>query len=701
MTIPEKQKQELLELLKIHYGYTTLREGQEQALDSLLSGQNTIVVMPTGGGKSLCYQLPSLIFDGITIVISPLIALMKDQVDSLTKVGIPATFINSSISPNDTAARLESIKRGHFKLLYVAPERFYSQEFIEALKKIKVSLFAIDEAHCISSWGHDFRPSYMKLRHAIVELGNPLVIALTATATPEVREDIVKQLGLESPKLVITGFARPNLKFGVIRANESAKPHHVLEAVRSADSGAGVIYVSTRARADELLQTLIDNGINAIGYHAGLDPLERKNVQEMFMRNQAKVIVATNAFGLGIDKPDVRFVIHYDMPGTVEAYYQEAGRAGRDGLPSHCLLLYNSRDRVLQEFFIKGDNPSPEMILELYQVLLDYGSDHILVTYNELGKLVHGAGPDMAIGTAIKILEREGLIRRAQDKAANAYLRIFKSKPEAEVIFGPRAKKQLEVLQKLFMKYGQEVSQGFDFNLDEAAAILDTSKDSLRRLIKKLEDADFAEYRPPFKGTEIDIIKRLDLHEVKFDKEALKNKLKHAHNKLDKMENYVFYPGCRPGYITEYFGETGQRCGKCDNCLMAGVFDIDLGSAFGEVHKTGKGAESAVIGDHGEAMSMNTKLTQLETYDLYNQGMSIEVMAQTRNLKPATIVEHLCFLVNAGMALDIRRFVDEETEERIRKVISEVGKERLAPIKEALGDEVSWNEIKLVMAQNK
>lgn len=690
MTIPEKQKQELRDLLKIHYGYDTLREGQELALDSLLSGHNTIVVMPTGGGKSLCYQLPSLIFDGLTIVISPLIALMKDQVDGLTKVGIPATFINSSISPNDTTARLEAIQRGHFKILYIAPERFYSQEFIQALKKIKVSLFAVDEAHCISSWGHDFRPSYVKLRHAIVELGNPLVVALTATATPEVRADIVKQLGLENHKLVITGFARPNLSFAVVRANEGAKPHYVLEAIRSAEHGAGVIYVSTRSRADDLLQVLIDNGIDAIGYHAGLEPQERKNVQEMFMANKAKVIVATNAFGLGIDKPDVRFVIHYDMPGTVEAYYQEAGRAGRDGKPSQCLLLYNSRDRVLQEFFIKGDNPSPEMILALYQVLLDYGTDRILVTYSELGKQLHDSGPDMAVGTAIKILEREGLIRRAQDKAANAYLKIYKTKAEAESLFGPRSKKQVVILEKLFEKFGEDILHGFDFNLDDVAAILDTTKDSLRRFIKKLEDNGMADYKPPFKGTEIEILKRLEISEVKFDKEVLKNKLKHAHAKLDKIENYVFYPGCRASYITEYFGEPGKRCGICDNCANHGELDIDLGGAFG-----------VSLDEDADVPEMSTKLTQLETYDLYNQGMDIDDMAMARNLKPATIVEHLCFLLNAKMEVDVRRFVPEEIEKKIMEAIAKVGQDRLAPIKEELGDAIGWNEIKLVMAQSK
>lgn len=696
----DKQKRELLELLKIHYGYGELRPGQDRAIDAVLAGENAMVIMPTGGGKSMCYQLPALILEGITIVISPLIALMKDQVDNLNRIGIPATFINSSISPNDTLARLDAIQRGHFKLLYIAPERFYSQEFIDTLKRVKVSLFAVDEAHCISSWGHDFRPSYLRLRHAIDMLGNPhsteasrgkpQVIALTATATPQVREDILKQLGLENPRLIVTGFSRPNLTFGVIRANEGAKPHFVLEAIRGAEAGSGVIYVSTRSRADDLLQVLIDNGIDAVSYHAGLEASERKRIQEDFMTNRTKVIVATNAFGLGIDKPDVRFVIHYDMPGTVEAYYQEAGRAGRDGKPSFCLLLYNSRDRVLQEFFIKGDNPSPELILEIYQVLLSYETDRVLITYGELMKMVSETVPDMAIGTAIKILEREGLIRRSQDKAASAYLKIRKPKEDVAKVFGARAKKQLEILEKLFDKYGEDLLYGFDFNLDDLAEILGTTKESFRRFVKKLEEHDLVEYKPPFKGTEIEILKRLPYHEVHLDTSALKEKLNHAYDKLEKIENYVFYPGCRASYITEYFGEVANpRCGKCDNCIERSDIDIDLQGAFGvtldEVSPT--------------SAEMSTKLAQIETYDLYKEGKTIEEMAMIRNLKPATIIEHLCFLINAKMDIDISRFVDRETEEKIQDAISKVGKDKLAPIKELLGDEVGWNEIKLVLAK--
>jgi len=570
-----KKKEQLKELLKIHFGYESFRPGQERAIDNILQKKDTVVVLPTGGGKSLIFQLPALILEGVTIVVSPLIALMKDQVDSLERVGIPATFINSSISPAETEKRLAQIKSGYYKIVYIAPERFYNQVFIKELKNIKVSLFAIDEAHCISQWGHDFRPSYMRLKDAIRFVGSPVVVALTATATPEVRDDIVKQLALEDSELVITGFARPNLQFAVMPATNGQKTESILNLLTTnSELGSGIIYVGTRARADEIVEVLIDNDIKAVGYHAGMDTESRDWVQNKFMSGEAQVVVATNAFGLGIDKKDIRFVIHHDLPGTIEAYYQEAGRAGRDGKPSFCLLFYHAQDRYLREFFIKGDNPDPNIILEIYDFLLRRAgleietSASILITYAEIAQNLSDSVPEMAIGTALKILEKEGYISRPNEKNSNSFLKTKKDWSEVAASIGKRAKSQMEIVEKLGEKYHHDLEKGWEFNPEEVAIVLKVKKDSLLRAIKKLAEKDLVEYRPPFRGTEIKILKIVEPEDINLDFKALKAKADRAYEKLNEMENYVYHLGCRQSYILNYFGDfKAQPCGQCDGCL--------------------------------------------------------------------------------------------------------------------------------------
>ncbi|MFA5359912.1 MAG: RecQ family ATP-dependent DNA helicase [Patescibacteria group bacterium] len=694
----DNKKQQLLELLKLHYGFKAFRPGQEKVIDNILAGISTVVIMPTGGGKSLCYQLPALVLGGVTLVISPLIALMKDQVDGLQKIGIPATFINSSISQAETASRIEAVKAGQYKLLYIAPERFYSPDFIAALKQIKVSLFAVDEAHCISQWGHDFRPSYIKMKSAIENLDNPIVLALTATATLEVRDDIIKQLGLINPSLVITGFARPNLQFGVINTQDSRKPQFVLDAISSAPDGTGIIYVGTRSRADELLQVLLGNNIEAVSYHAGMEAEDRKWVQENFMKGKAKVIVATNAFGLGIDKRDIRFVIHYDMPGTIEAYYQEAGRAGRDGKQSFCLLLYSPRDRYLQEFFIKGDNPPPEMILEMYDILKNYETDTILITYSEIAEMLSDKVPEMAVGTGLKVLEREGYIARSHDRVGQAYIKVKNEKLKAARLAEDgesrresqkfKSKSQRNNLEQLINKYGDELEKGMYANLEEMADILKVKKDTLARLIKKLKELELAEYVPPFRGTEIKILKRVEGDDVKLDFAALKHKLKHAYKKLDLMENYIYHFGCRQKYILDYFGELeADKCAKCDNCLVKDM---------GEVEKV------QVEEKHKKKISnLSTKLTQLETLELWDKGLSLEKIAEARELTIDTIVGHLCFLIEKGLGVKIDKLVKPERQKKIIAAIKTAGTDKLTPIHEILGEDYSWDEIKLVLAKIK
>ena len=690
MVSAKQKKQDILELLKIHYGFEDFRPGQEQAIDSILEGKDTVVVMPTGGGKSLIYQLPALVLEGITIVISPLISLMKDQVDSLNSVGIPATYINSSISQIESLKRLSALKSGEYKLVYIAPERFYSQEFINGLKGIKVSLFAIDEAHCISQWGHDFRPSYTKLKYAIELVGKPIVAALTATATPTVRQDIIKQLGLIDYNLFISGFARPNLQFGVIRANEGDKMDIIMQAISSAPGQPGIIYAGTRFKVDEIAKYLLDSGIDALVYHAGMDNKDRNLVQEKFKNEDGKVVVATNAFGLGIDKKNVRFVIHYDMPGTIESYYQEAGRAGRDMQPSFCLLLHAPKDRYLREFFIKGDNPPPESIIEIYQHLNSYEKSPVMVTYASIAENLSEKLPDMAIGTALRILEKEGYISRPNEKSANAYMKFLEGFENILNSIGARAKKQREILEKLNDHYQEQLYEGVDFNLEEISSILSCKKETLRKLLISLSENGAVEYKPPFKGTEIRILKRVELADLNLNFEALRQKLKSAQARLDEMENYIYHHGCRQEYVLNYFGEVkNYACGKCDICVSKGAGFVSR-SRINSLEASDKGGSG-----------LNTKLTQLETLELYNKGLSIEEIARQRSLTADTIISHFTFLLKKGLIKTraVDKLVCKDFQKKILKAVKKVGSDRLKLIKEEVGNEISYDDIKLTLAK--
>jgi len=340
-----------LEILQKYYGYSAFRSGQEQVVRAIMDGEDAVGIMPTGAGKSLCYQVPALLLPGVTLVVSPLISLMKDQVNALTQAGVPAAFINSSLSAAQVNKVLEQAQNGHYRILYVAPERLFAPRFVEYAARADIPFVSVDEAHCVSQWGQDFRPSYLKIREFIDILPRrPVIGAFTATATGEVRRDIVDMLGLRDPQVVATGYDRPNLFYQVCHPQN--KFAQLLSFMRRHEEDSGIVYCLTRKTVEEVCERLRGQGFSASRYHAGLSPEERRRNQEKFQSDDVRVMVATNAFGMGIDKSNVSFVVHYNMPKNLESYYQEAGRAGRDGAPAECVLLYGGRDVATNRFFI-------------------------------------------------------------------------------------------------------------------------------------------------------------------------------------------------------------------------------------------------------------------------------------------------------------------------------------------------------------
>ena len=356
------------EVLRRYFGYTAFRNGQETIVDALLAGRDALCVMPTGAGKSICYQIPALLLPGVTLVISPLISLMQDQVESLTQAGVRAAYLNSTLTPAQYARALRNMAEGAYKIVYVAPERLSTEGFRAVCEKLPISLVAVDEAHCVSQWGQDFRPDYLRIAAFVESLGSrPVVGAFTATATKAVRADMASLLALQDPVCVTTGFDRPNLYFSV--QTPHSKPLALLELLEARRDRCGIVYCATRKAVEEVEALLRDKGFSATRYHAGLSEAERRRNQEDFVFDRKSVMVATNAFGMGIDKSNVSFVIHYNMPKNIESYYQEAGRAGRDGSPADCILLYSPQDVRTNRFLIENSEPNPELDAETQEAV--------------------------------------------------------------------------------------------------------------------------------------------------------------------------------------------------------------------------------------------------------------------------------------------------------------------------------------------
>ncbi len=559
------------QILKEKFCFVDFREGQEEVIEALLAKRDVVAVMPTGSGKSLCYQLSALLLEGTALVVSPLIALMKDQVDGLTRKRIPATFINSSLMPSEQQQRLEQAREGRFKLIYVAPERFKNPTFMQGIQTCAVSLLAVDEAHCVSEWGHDFRPDYLRLKTIIKTLNHPPVAALTATATPEVRRDIIDQLGLHNPVTLVTGFDRPNLHFEVKSVESDREKVQAALSFLARERQCGIIYAATRKHVDELSEALKAYGNKIATYHAGMEIEERKLAQDQFMQGVIPVVVATNAFGMGIDKADLRFIIHYDIPGSLEAYYQEVGRAGRDGKPSTCLLLFNYGDTFTQEFFIEGNYPPRALVTEIYQTLCGIGTDEIEITLRALAeRCVQNKASEMAVSSCLKILEKAGVIERGREGEHLARVSLRAAPSELARVDKGSVQARIEY-------YCSELLSGLpsrttSLDLKVMSEDLGLSEEHLRRNLAALHRSGVLDYRPPFRGRGLKILQRLPVSRLPVSFAEIERRASFERQKLRKMVEYAYSQQCLRRVILEYFGEqvTRKECHNCSSCSKAG-----------------------------------------------------------------------------------------------------------------------------------
>lgn len=555
------------------FGFSAFRSGQSDIVSAVLAGRDVVGVLPTGGGKSLCYQVPALLFPHLTLVVSPLIALMKDQTERLQSRGIEAYALHTGVSQGEINDVVYRASQGQIKLLYVAPERLESRTFLRLIQSIPMSLLAVDEAHCVSEWGHDFRPSYRNICALFDTRQRVPIVALTATATPDVRADIATALKLSNPVEIVRGFYRSNLRFAV--ENTSAKVEYVTQHVRSLDAEPTIVYCGSRRRVDTMADELRKRGIHAMGYHGGLRTDQRSGIQDAFLQGACNVLLATNAFGMGIDKPNVRHVIHTDLTLTLEAYYQEAGRAGRDGDSATCTLLFHPHDRSLMDFYIRTSFPEQREIESVYDYLCDrsgvsigeHSSVPIMADEASIASALHT--PEATIRGVISILTRNGvLVTTSAQGTTRVTLRTTSERLEEFVGQAPTEwKRALEHLSRYLL--GRHIGEEVDIPVSELLRRTDLTTEQIARSLQALQLASIIRYQLPKHGGGIVLLaERVKAESLPVEYGAIAERKARAVQKLDVMVGYAETRQCKSRYILSYFGDNEDTsvCGQCSSC---------------------------------------------------------------------------------------------------------------------------------------